>query len=444
MKGFPLSQIVSLTCAALIVLVIGALTAAYNVFPGKQIEQVAQRSVRAVNVLSRVPGFMNIDGTGPRFQIHDPARVEPGLTMIARNDGARNNLIEVVDLEGNLVHSWSVDLFEIWPEGGWDWVPPNVVPKARPGASVHGLQVTPDGGIIFNFEYISTIRVDACSNIVWKRKNMGHHSVTRDTDEDYWIAGHIFHRRQGDLAIPNLRFPFGEDLLVEISPEGEVKRSFSVVDILYRNDLPGLIYMKTGHNTDTRVKGDLTHINDVEVFPPHLEEGIFRHGDIAVSIRNMNTVIVIDPQTLKIKHRATGMMLRQHDIDFVSGDSYLIFDNRNMRYDGVEGASRSRILEITASEDGGVRGYREVYRGEGNGAFFTTVMGAQQPLPGGNALAIVSREGRVLELTPEGDVVWEFRNAISDTKRALVTEAERLPPEIDAAFFAEKRAACEG
>ena len=43
------------------------------------------------------------------------------------------------------------------------------------------------------------------------------------------------------------------------------------------------------------------NLNDVEPFPPTMEEGFFRQGDILVSLRNINTVFVFNRHSRKIK-----------------------------------------------------------------------------------------------------------------------------------------------
>ncbi|MEM8699530.1 MAG: arylsulfotransferase family protein, partial [Pseudomonadota bacterium] len=398
-----LAKLISLFSAAGILVLAGILTMKYELFPAKQVSRVLDNATETVKSLSRTPRFVNIKAEGPRFITRDEARVSPGATLVALVDEERRNHVKVFDRTGNLVQEWNTDIFEIWEGSEFAWVPGNQVPKTQPGANVHGIKVTPDGGIIFNFEYISTVRLDACSNVMWKLENNGHHFVSHDLDEDYWISTSLLHRRGTSIPTPNIIAPFGEDFIVEISPDGEEKQVISVVDLLYRNDLWGLLYVGAWHNTNTRVRGDVTHINDVETYPTDLPEGVFNHGDLLVSIRNLNAVIGFDRETLEVKHVAQGIMLRQHDVDFVGPDTYIVFDNRNIREKPLEGKKRSRILEIKAAPNGSYESYVEVFRGEGDAHYFTDVMGAQQPLPNGNVLVNVSYEGRAVEITPEGE-----------------------------------------
>ncbi len=50
------------------------------------------------------------------------------------------------------------------------------------------------------------------------------------------------------------------------------------------------------------------------------------------------------------------------------------------------------------------------YRAPDPETFYSGARGANQRLPNGNTLITESDDGRAFEVTPEGDVVWEFVN----------------------------------
>ncbi|MEO0973948.1 MAG: arylsulfotransferase family protein, partial [Pseudomonadota bacterium] len=163
---------------------------------------------------------------------------------------------------------------------------------------------------------------------------------------------------------------------------------------------------------------------------------VFAPGDLMLSLRNINALVVVDPQTLEVKFLSVGRLLRQHDSDFLPGDRISVFDNRNLR--PSRGALQSRILEIDAKN-----GSTEVVlAGEGDARFFTAVMGSHTALANGNRLINASGEGRVIEFTPDGRIAWRFSNRIADGRNGRVFNARVLPEEMDAAFFATRRANC--
>jgi hypothetical protein len=149
---------------------------------------------------------------------------------------------------------------------------------------------------------------------------------------------------------------------------------------------------------------------------------------------------VLDPETLKVRYWTVGPFLRQHDPDFDSGDRIVVFDNRNLDPDPAPLERRSRLVEIDAAHNT----FSEVYRSDNpEGRFFTSIMGKHQELPNGNSLITSSWEGRAMEITPEGELVWEYINALGDDYRGIVTQAILLPPEMDAQFFEKLQRACQ-
>ena len=72
------------------------------------------------------------------------------------------------------------------------------------------------------------------------------------------------------------------------------------------------------------------------------------------------------------------------------------------------------------------------YVGDPERPFETETCGSCQRLPNGNTLITESDNGRALELTPQGDVVWEFLNPMraGDAGEYVATlfEVVRLSP----------------
>lgn len=420
----------------------GALTVWLNWVPGTLVVRAANKVQSVLSEAFTPPVHTHLPGGGPEAAVYDAAAMAPGLTFVVKLGDDMRHRVQVIRPDGSVVHEWTADWFKIWPNS--DYLPDIRAPKSEPGALIHGSWLQPDGSLIFNFEYLSTIKMDACSNVVWKLDNMGHHSVDVQPDGSVWVGSEIYYGPGSDTGHQNHRAPLHEGIAQHVSAEGEVLRDISTLDLFWKNDLLGFLFATNQVNHSPTATDDTMHLNDVEIFPDSLEEGVFSHGDILVSLRNINSVVVFDPETLKIKHIATGMFLRQHDPDFTSGDTYTVFDNRNLGHTEGPIPPRSRIVEVTASPDGGTKSFREVFHGPETPEYFTSVMGRHQTLPNGNVLIVVAQEGRILELTPEGRPVWEYRNVLAEDRRGTITEAQRLPPEMDEAFFAGLEAGCNG
>ena len=73
------------------------------------------------------------------------------------------------------------------------------------------------------------------------------------------------------------------------------------------------------------------------------------------------------------------------------------------------------------------------YAGTESDPLFTLRSGGAEILANGNVLIVETDRGRVLELAPDGEVVWEFRSPFRAGKErdrvAAVFSLERIPRE---------------
>ncbi len=103
----------------------------------------------------------------------------------------------------------------------------------------------------------------------------------------------------------------------------------------------------------------------------------------------------------------TELLLHAHLSEVWDG-GVLAFDNRNHDPDKV-----SRVVELAWDER--LRTVEEVWSYQDGS--FVSFLGDAQALPGGNVLITWSTDGRITEVTREGEVVWEARIADGGDKR---------------------------
>ncbi|WP_251342976.1 aryl-sulfate sulfotransferase [Haloplanus halophilus] len=134
---------------------------------------------------------------------------------------------------------------------------------------------------------------------------------------------------------------------------------------------------------------DWTHVNDVD---PVGEDRLL------VSPRNFDQVLMLDRTTGEIEWRLgsdgeTDVLHAQHNPDYLRGrngtPTVLVADSENDRV--VEYARRGDDWERTWTLTGNLTWPRDADR-----------------LPNGNTLVVDSLGHRVIEVTPTGEVVWEF------------------------------------
>jgi hypothetical protein len=79
------------------------------------------------------------------------------------------------------------------------------------------------------------------------------------------------------------------------------------------------------------------------------------------------------------------------------------------------------------------------YRGNDGSPLDSVIRSYATRLANGNTLVTESNGGRILEVTPEGETVWEFVNPVRggpDGKIPIICKAYRLDDEFTAGLFA--------
>jgi hypothetical protein len=148
-------------------------------------------------------------------------------------------------------------------------------------------------------------------------------------------------------------------------------------------------HSRYGPDTAGGYREDWSHVNDVDKIAD---------GRYLVSPRNFDQVIVVDRETKAIVQRLGSdgnhsRLYEQHNPDYLRGPNgeptMLVADSENDRV--VEYARRNGSWELVWSVSGGFNWPRDADR-----------------LPNGNTLITDSLNHRVVEVTPQGEIVWEY------------------------------------
>ena len=425
---------------AIFVLSFAALTFAYGVLVGKWKlfpHDLLKRSLQEARTVStstgwRDPGFLHpqrYDRAGTR--IPRPDETQPGLTLLAskwRTDKGWMPKLKLMDRDGTILHTWTLDPEKILDNQSMQRLQRKAPRLKRPNP--HGSYLFSNGDVLVNLEYVGMARLDACGNVRWTMTEGNHHSIARADDGAFWVPGVSQTPRARSERYPD-GFPgLGDrkvwiDRILQVSPEGEVLRDISVLDMFYRNGLEKYIskYMGDPYPSAEDVHTDVTHINDVEPLRAFMadEYPLFEAGDLAVSVRHLNLVFVFDPGTLEVKWHASDPFLHQHDPDFV-GDGWIgVFNNNNdLTADGrmLGGSTVTYIRPHTHATK--VR-----YPIAPNQPFYTPNGGKWQSLDNGNMLLTEAAAGRALEVDSTGKTVWEWIHSPREGKVPSVQQATR-------------------
>lgn len=372
--------------------------------PGHALTEEQKREIERLSSIGYLSGSQPAPGVGG-VTVHDPERAHAGLSFYTSGHFAGAVLM---DMDGKVLHEWRYDFLEAWPE--------EVEKAGQDGAEYwRWAHLFENGDVLAIFEGIGIIKVDSESRLLWKRLGGQHHDL--EVAED----GRIFTLTRRAHMVPeiNERMPILEDYVTILDSEGETLHEFSVLQAFWESPFSAALQAR-----DLPGRGDILHTNAIEILDGSLE-GLgpaFRRGNLLLSMRQTSTIAVVDIGSEEVVWTASGLWCEQHDPKVLPNGNIMVFDNK-----GAEG--RSRVVEFNPVT-------REIewrYGGEPKTDFFTQMCGANHRLPNGNTLITESDRGRAFEVTPAGEIVWEFVNPHFAGKHggliATLFDVVRLDPE---------------
>lgn len=333
-----------------------------------------------------------------------PEQIMPGATLIStywpETDWSYG--LRLINANGDTLNHWEVRPEEIWPESPHQDLARGV--KNVPTNYVHGVYLFPNGDLVFNIELLGLVRMNSCGEVLWKLPYRTHHSLFRADDGNFWVSGlrWIEEGNERAASFAGLRVPFVESTILEVAPDGMVLKEISLLESLYQSRY---IHLLWNYESTT---DDIMHLNDVEVLSEDIagQYPLFEAGDLVVSMRDLNSIAVLD-QEGAIKWLDAVNFNQQHDPDFEGNGWIAVFDNRT----GIPNPNSeigSSLLRSINPANGEVR---DLYGADVDEQFYTQWMGKHQKLENGNRLVTEATAGRVFEVSPDGDTVWEWVGA---------------------------------
>ncbi|MEW6072009.1 MAG: arylsulfotransferase family protein [Planctomycetota bacterium] len=322
--------------------------------------------------------------------LHDPRRTVPGFHLYTDEV----DQVRLVDMTGSLRHTWRV-----------------------PGRTQCSYAELLDGGrvLVLSADEGLTL-LDWDSNVQWAIDLHAHHDVAPLASGDFLVLEWV---EDPDYRGRRVRF----DRLVRVTADGAAATAWDGRE--HRAELARLhppLALDTeppGHPGSGTIY-DYHHLNSVEEIPPHARAGDprFRPGNLLLCARNANLLFILDADTHDVVwHWRPGTIDFPHMPTMTPDGTILVFDNGYHR-------GASQVLELDPAT------LEIVWRWPAPGtAFFTKERGSVQRLTGGNTLVLESQRGHALEVTPGGEVVWEFWNPeLRDGKRRRIYRLLRVVP----------------
>lgn len=276
-------------------------------------------------------------------------------------------------------------------------------------------RLRPDGSVVAIFDYQALVNVDRDGRLIWSRCEPFHHDLSFDPE------GNIVTLRRREHVAPLLGADreFLDDEIHVLDSRGQTLDRISVFDAFASSDYSAVL-----QRIDLKMleqNGDILHTNTVRVLDGSQVDRhpAFKRGNLLVSLRRLDVISIIDPDTRRVVWSLGGMWSGQHDPILLANGNMLLFDNHG--YFG-----KSKVVEFDPLSQKVAWSYTG-----GEQGFVSWCCGTNQRLANGNTLITDSANGRAVEVTPDGEVAWEFWNphraGKNDELVAVLLDVIRLP-----------------
>ncbi len=341
--------------------------------------------------------FPNVRDTRTGVLRSIPDQAQTGYTLYTPVTGTFG--VPLIDMAGNKVHEWQIPYDELdGPRLDGETIEAAGLNIAFPHLFANG-----DLLMVLNKPWHSPwgfglIKIDKDSRLIWKFLKQTHHDVSIAPDGRIFAMMHEIHQQQPE-GLDRLKVPYIGDSIVTISPDGEQLAEVDLIEAIMASPYRALLMYA---QTDSP-GGDLLHTNSITYIDSKAAEGLpfAKTGDILLSMRNIDTLAVLDPVSGSVTWAMRGPWHMQHDPDILANGNLLLFDNKGDLAHG----GKTRIMEFDPRNFGLVW----EYPGPADELLYTSVYGSQQRLANGNTLISETNAGRILEVTSAREVVWEFQ-----------------------------------
>ena len=356
--------------------------------------------MRAIETWNR-----RLKGQPPRLVLPEPGdglrtcdrdRAAPGYVLYSPD---HSNKFLLIDLEGEIVHEW-------------------------PAWTSHFGYLLSNGHLLLDTEFspdrpVGVVELDWDGNEVWFCPCQIHHDFHRTPN------GNTLLLCQRSIRDPKVH-PAAELLstyIYEVNPDREVVWDWYSED--HVEELTRLADVQFPLSAD--FPPDWTHSNTVQEIPPTpaQRDPRFKPGNVMMSHRNLDLALVIEKDTGQIVWTwGRDVLSHQHATIMLDNGHMLTFDNGQKRKASAVWEVEPISGEIVWSYEGGE-----------HEPFYAGSLSNAQRLWNGNTFICSGSQpdyGRLFEVTPAGEIVWEFQNPYAEYAEGElpVYRAYKYPPQM--------------
>jgi outer membrane protein assembly factor BamB len=341
--------------------------------------------------------------------VFKPEKCYNGYTVVTPY---RSNLIFLIDMVGRVVHAWQADperYAESWflrrlPNGNWltlNYYMPHFEDASSPDRA-------PDSFSAIDFGQ-AVVELDWNGNVVWRyqapRGWLIHHDMARLQNGNTLILV------EKQTRVPEISDkPIAENFFIEVNPQGEIVWEWYTTE-----HFDEFGYSEEAIRLMRRQGRDIFHTNTLSVLPGNELEKTdprFAKGNILSCQRNTNLIYIVDRKSGKVVWTwgsGRDQLVGPHHPVMLHNGNILIYDNGGQGGYPPRVRFYTRLLEINPVSGRIVWEYaHEPYSFKPTSKFFSSSWGSVQRLPNGNTFSLDCHKGRLFEVSPWGEIVWEY------------------------------------
>lgn len=309
---------------------------------------------------------------------HDVEQAQAGHALVPQDD----HVVLIDGASGAVAHAWPTPRGTMYAR---------LLPDGNLVATVGGDPKAPPK--IANGEYEAIVEIDPTGKTVWEYAGERlHHDLWRLDDGSYHVLGFEAMSESMSRSIRG----------GAIHADDPARIWGDTIEHIQRDGRRETVWRASEHlDPETQVlcpldnRKEWTHANSLRVM---------RDGNWLLSLRLTSTVVKLDRTTGKLLWSwGAGLTSHQHDARELENGHILVFDNGVHR---LRAPGFARVLEVDPATDAIVWQYtdRTIL------AFQSFMAGGAQRLDNGNTFITEAATGRLFQVTPRGETVWEWVN----------------------------------
>jgi len=339
--------------------------------------------------------------------VYKPSKCYNGYTII---NPYRSALVLLIDMHGRVVKAWYAHpekrreswFTKLLPNGNWL----SLLYRTRVLHDASSPLRHPESFSKKDFDS-SIVELSWEEGVIWEYQaaevGLIHHDAGRLQNGNTLIL------LEKEVAVPSIsEKPVAENFIIEVTPENEIVWEWYTTE-----HFDEFAFSEKAKELMGEQGGDIFHTNTLHVLPGNKlgeSDPCFRKGNILCCQRNTNSIFIIDRITKEVVWSwGEKEVVGPHHPTMLKNGNILIYDNGGEAGYPPRTRFYTRLVEINPLTGRIIWEYaHEPYTYKETAKFFSPSWGSVQRLPNGNTFSLDAHKGRLFEITPQGEIVWEY------------------------------------